>query len=211
MLAALAAEGLDPGTCLAEAGDVLVAQGGVLTFRHPMLRSATWERASASERVSAHGSLAGVIPDRAARAWHLAEATPGHDAALADELVAVADMERSRRGFAAASRAMERAARLTPDPVLRGDWLAAATEDAYVAGDADRARRLAAEVLGSDAGAEPRARVLLALGLLEWSHGPFARARELFEQAAGLATGRLLVRTLCELFHTCHLLDDIAG
>ena len=47
--------------------------------------------------------------------------------------------------------------------------------------------------------------------MLEWSHGPFARARELFEQAAGLATGRLLVRTLCELVHTCHLLDDTGG
>ena len=211
MLEALAAQGLDSGTCLAEAGEVLVSQGGVLTFRHPMLRSATWERASVSERVSAHGSLAAVVPDRAARAWHSAEATPGHDATLADELAAVADVDRSRRGFAAASRAMERAARLTPDPVLRGDWLAAATEDAYVAGDADRARRLAVEVLDSDLGADPRARVLVALGLLEWSHGPFARARELFEQAAALATGRLLVRTLCELFHTCHLLDDTDG
>ena len=211
VVAALAAEGLDSATCLAESGEVLVAQGGVLTFRHPMLRSATWERAPVSERLSAHSSLAAVIPDRAARAWHRAEATAGQDAALAGELAAVADVDRSRRGYAAASRAMERAARLTPDPVLRGDWLAAATEDAYVAGDADRARRLAAEVIGSDASAEPRARVLLALGLLEWSHGPFARARELFEQAAGLATGRLLVRTLCELFHTCHLLDDTAG
>jgi DNA-binding NarL/FixJ family response regulator len=211
VVAALAAEDLDPESCLAEAGEVLVAQGGVLTFRHPMLRSAAWDRASVSERLSAHGSLAAVIPDRAARAWHHAEATPGHDAALADELAAVADVDRSRRGFASASRAMERAARLTPDPALRGDWLAAATEDAYVAGDADRARRLAAEVLDSDLGADPRARVLLALGLLEWSHGPFARARELFEQAAALATGRLLVRTLCELFHTCHLLDDTDG
>ncbi len=84
----------------------------------------------------------------------------------------------------AASTAMERAARLTPDPLLRGAWLAAATDDAYVAGDADRTRRLAAEVLGSDAEADPRARVLVALGTLEWSDGPFARARELFEQAA---------------------------
>jgi DNA-binding NarL/FixJ family response regulator len=211
VLAALAAEGLDSATCLAETGEVLVAQRGVLTFRHPMLRSATWERASVSERLSAHGRLAAVIPDRAARAWHRAEATQGQDAALADELAAVADVDRSRRGFAAASRAMEHAARLTPDPVRRGDWLAAATEDAYVAGDADRARRLGAEVLGSDVGADPRARALVALGLLEWSDGPFARARELFEQASRLATGRLLVRTLCELFHTCHLLDDLDG
>ena len=82
-----------------------------------MLRSATWERASVSERLSAHDSLAAVIPDRAARAWHRAEATAGQDAALAGELAAVADVDRSRRGFAAASRAMERAARLSPDPV----------------------------------------------------------------------------------------------
>ena len=211
VLAALAAEGLDSVNCLTESGDVLAAQGGLLTFRHPMLRSATWERASVSERVSAHGSLAAVISDRASRAWHRAEATPGLDAALAGELAEVADVDRARRGFAAASSAMERAARLTPDPLLRGDWLAAATEDAYVAGDADRARRLAAEVLDSDVGADPRARVLLALGMLEWSHGPFVRARELFEQAAALATGRSLVRTLCELFHTCHLLDDTDG
>ena len=211
VLAALSAEGLDPGTSLAQSGPVLVAQGGLLMFRHPMLRSATWERASLAERHSAHGSLAAVIPDRAARAWHRAEAASGQDAELAHELAAVAEVDRSRRGFAAASRAMERAARLTPDPVLRGDWLAAATDDAYVAGDADRARRLASEVLGSDADADARARALFAQGMLEWSHGTFAHARELFEQAAGLATGRLLVRTLGELLHTCHLLDDTRG
>ena len=211
LLAALAAEGLEPGTCLAEAGQVLIARAGVLTFRHPMLRSATWERASGSERASAHSALAAVITDRAARAWHRAEATPGQDGTLAEELAAVADADRSRRGFGAASRAMERAARLTPNLVRRGDWLATATEDAYVAGDADRVRRLAAEVLGCDVGGDSRARALVALGLLEWSHGPFSRARELFEQAAGLATGRLLVRTLSDLFHTCYLLDDTEG
>jgi DNA-binding CsgD family transcriptional regulator len=106
---------------------------------------------------------------------------------------------------------MERAARLTPDLVLRGDWLAAAAEDAYVAGDADRVRQLAAEVLGSDVGADPRARVLLALGLLEWSHGTFAHARELFEQSAALGEGGLLVRALCELFLACHVVGDLDG
>jgi DNA-binding NarL/FixJ family response regulator len=211
VLAALAADGLDPVACLVESGDVLVTQGGMLTFRHPLLRSTTWDQASMSERLSAHASLAAVIDDRAARAWHRAEATPGRDAALADELARVADLDRSRRGFAAASRAMERAARSTPAPMLRGERLAAATEDAYVAGDAERARRLAADVLGSDIGSGPRARVLLTLGMLEWLHGPPARARDLFEQAADLADGRLLVRSLCELFHTCHVLDDTAG
>lgn len=135
----------------------------------------------------------------------------GQDAELAGELAAIADVDRSRRGFASASRTVERAARLTPDPTRRGAWLATATEDAYLAGDTERVRRLAAEVVASDVGADPRARVLVALGMLEWSHGTFARARDLLMQAADLATGRLLMRILCELFHTCHLLDDAEG
>ncbi|CRK61807.1 putative transcriptional regulator [Alloactinosynnema sp. L-07] len=211
VLAALTTEGLDPATCLAEAGEVLVAHGGLLGFRHPLLRSATWDRAAAPERATAHRSLAGVVSDRAARAWHRAEATPGHDEALAGELAAVAEVDRSRRGFAAASAAMERAARLTSDPVLRADRLATATDDAHVAGDTDRVRRLAAEVLDSAAEAEPRARVLVALGTLEQCFGTFARARDFFEQAANLATGRLLIRTLNQLSTICHVLDDVLG
>ena len=211
VVAALAAEGLDPDACIAEARDLLSVQGAALAFRHPLLRSATWERAVVSERRSAHMSLASVVPDAAARAWHRAEATPGYDEALADELAAVADVDRSRRGFAAASAAMERAARLTADPYKRSQRLAAATDDAYVAGDAARVRRLASEVLVSGAEPVPRARVLVALGMLEQHHGTVARSRELLEQAAELATGRLLMRTLCELVHICHFVDDAAG
>jgi DNA-binding NarL/FixJ family response regulator len=211
VLAALVSEGLDPDECLAGTGQVLVVQAGQCTFRHPLLRSAAWERASVVERQSAHRSLAAVTMDQAARAWHRAEATPGHDDALAVELVRVADVDRSRRGFAAASGAVERAARLTADPERRAVWLAVAAEDAYLAGDADRVRRLAAEVLGSDAGTEPRARALVALGMLELWYGTFVRARDLLEQAAELATGLDLVRTLAELANVCHLLDDAPG
>ncbi|TDO43426.1 putative ATPase [Kribbella sp. VKM Ac-2527] len=211
MLAALVSEGLDPDECLAGTAQVLVVQDGRCTFRHPLLRSAAWARATVIERQAAHRSLAAVTLDQAARAWHRAEATPGHDNALAEELARVADVDRSRRGFAAASGAIERAARLTADPGRRADWLAVAAEDAHLAGDADRVRRLAAEVLRSDAGAESRARVLLTLGMLEVWYGTFARARDLLEQAAELATGLQLIRTLSELFHICYLLDDIAG
>jgi len=211
VFAALAAEGFDPETCLADAGDMLSVQDGALTFRHPLLRSATWRRASVPERRSAHVSLAGVVADASARTWHRAEATPGYDEALADELAAVADVDRSRRGFAAAAAAMERAARLTADPQKRSERLAASTDDAYVAGDAVRVRRLASEVLESAVRAEPRARTLFVLGMLEWHHGTVARSRELFEQAAELATGRLLMRALCELVHICHFVDDVAG
>lgn len=211
VLAALAAEGWAAEACLQDCGDVLQTRGGFLIFRHPMVRSATWERASVSEQRSAHAVLAAVAPGQAARVWHQAEATPGRDSNLADELAALAALDRSRRGFAAASQAMERAARLTPASLLRGAWLASATEDAYIAGDMDRARRLADEVLGSTADAEPRARVLVVKGSLEWFYGTFARARDLFAQASELASGRESIRTLCQLFHTCHVLDDTEG
>jgi DNA-binding CsgD family transcriptional regulator len=211
VLPAVTAEGLDPDACLAEAAEVLGVADGRLAFRHPLLRSAAWARATAAERRSAHRSLAAVSTDRAARAWHRAEAVPGPDDALAAELAAVAELDRSRRGFAAAAATMERAARLSSDPGAAADRLAAATEDAELAGDAGRVRRLADEVLRSDAGAGPRARVLVALGSLELGHGTFARARDLFEQAAGLATGALLVRTLAEMAEVCYLLDDTSA
>ena len=56
-----------------------------------------------------------------------------------------------------------------------------------------------------------RATVLLALGMLEVNTGTFARARDLFTQAAGIASGRLLIRILAELASICFIFDDSAG
>lgn len=211
VLAALAAEGLDADTCLFDVSEVLTMQDGALTFRHPLLRSTTWQRASVPERRSAHRSLADVVTDKSARVWHLVEATSGHDEALADDLAAVAKTDRKRRGFAAAATAMERSARLTADVRRRGERLAAAIDDAYVAGDVARVRRLATELLGSAAEDSPRARVLVTLGMLELHYGVMARAKELFEQAAEVATGRLLLQALCQIAHACHYYDDTQG
>lgn len=211
VLAALAAEGLDAEECVAGASDVLTLEGATLAFRHPLLRSATWGRAARSERLSAHTTLAGVLPHGTARTWQQALAATGPDAGLAADLVAVAQADRTRQGFAAASRAMEQAARLAPQPSGRHQWLSIATEDALIAGDTARARRLASEVLASDAGPGPRARALLTLGLLEQAHGTLVASRDLFERAADVAEGRLLLRTLAEVLGTCHLLDDTDG
>jgi DNA-binding CsgD family transcriptional regulator len=211
LVAALAAEGWDPHACLEGVGEVLTLDAGTVRFRHPLLRSAAWQRAARSERLSAHATLARVLRPGSARTWHLAEAATGVNPDLACELAAVAVSDRSRHGFAASARALERASRLTSDPARQQEWLARATEDALVAGDTARARRLGSQVLASGADPAPRARVLLALGLLEQAHGTLVASRDLLERAAEVAEGRVLLRALAQLLGVCHLLDDTAG
>jgi DNA-binding CsgD family transcriptional regulator len=211
IVAAMTHAGLEPGSCLEQAADVVRSVEGEVVFRHPLLRSAAWQLASAAERREAHAALAAVLPAGQARTWHRVEMAVGFDRELAGELAAMADMDRSRRGYGAASAASERAARLQPDASAAVALLASATEDAYVAGDAERTRRLAGEVLDRTLDDAPRATVLLALGMLELNTGTFARARDLFTEAVGIASGRLLIRILAELASICYIFDDSAG
>jgi DNA-binding NarL/FixJ family response regulator len=214
--AALAAVGIEPGPSLAAAAEVMTPADGVLTFRHPLLRSAALRRATPEELREAHRVLAGVVPNRDSRVWHRADAVVGYDEELADELADLADKDRSRRGYAAAAVAAERAARLTGDQVRRIGWLAAAADDAYLAGDGDRVRRLADPVLAASVGAadpagrEARSRVLACLGMLELYRGTYARASELLEEAAAFASGRPLLRTLADLAMIYYNTDDRA-
>ena len=211
---ALAARGLDPGRCLDEAAGVLEQGEAVVPFRHPLLRSAAWHRAGPAERREAHAALAAALPAGPARTWHRAEAASGYDRELALELADTARSEGARRGYAAASVAYERAARLMREPADAMPLLAAAAESAHLAGDGVRARRLAEEVLDGGAGDADRAGALFVLGQLEEYTGTFVRARELLARpptrpiARG---GRLLLRMLVELAGTCYLLDDQAG
>jgi hypothetical protein len=74
-------------TPAAEAG--LLEFGGRVRFRHPLVRSAAYRSASVQEQQDAHGALAEVTdpevdPDR--RAWHRAQAAPGPDESVAEEL-----------------------------------------------------------------------------------------------------------------------------
>ena len=212
---ALAGRGLDPERCLDEAAAVLEQAGVVLAFRHPLLRSAAWHRAGNAERRQAHAALAAALPAGSARTWHRAEAASGYDRELALELAGTARSEGARRGYAAAAVAYERAARLMRERAEAMPLVAAAAESAHLAGDGVRAQRLAEEVLDGAAGDAERASALFVLGQLEEYTGTFARARELFAEAAEAADaggdGRLLLRVLVELAGTCYLLDDQEG
>jgi DNA-binding NarL/FixJ family response regulator len=215
VIASLQAQQHDPEVALgdAERRGVLVREPGVVRFRHPLLRTAAWATATPPERRTAHAALAAALPDsrRRTRIWHLAEAATAPDGSLAAELEALADEDRNRYGHAAASAALERAARLSDDPTAAGDRLAAAIEDAALAGDVGRARDLAEQLLDSDADHPARGRALASLGTLEHASGSVPRAAQLLAQAADRTDGRLRVRVLAELAMARHRLGDYGG
>ena len=126
-----AATRLGLGSEAAVAGQTagLVTLGSHVRFRHPLVRSAVYRAASATNRLLVHGALAEATdshhdPDR--RAWHRGHATAGLDESVADELERSAGRARARGGIAAAATFLERAAELTPDPGRRGRRLLAA-------------------------------------------------------------------------------------
>ena len=216
LVSALRQNGVDPDAALDEAEErgVLVRDRGGLRFGHPLLRGAAWRLATPAQRRRAHLELAGALPGEAARTvrtWHLAEAAGGPDDALAGELVAVAEEDRARRGFAAASAALERAALLTTDPGRAAERLAPAVSDAFLAGDIERTRALAARVLDGPAGQLARGQVLSTLGVLDQYAGSVPRAAELLATAAELVEGPQRVWALAELAFTRFRLNDLAS
>ena len=132
----------------------LIKIGSRVVFRHPLVRSAAYRAASASDRREIHWALAEVTdmvldPDR--RAWHRAQAAARPDEAVAAELETSADRARARGGAAAAAAFFGAgAATLTPDPSRRA------------------ARGLAAASAKRDAGALNAATALL----VAVEHGP---------------------------------------
>jgi DNA-binding CsgD family transcriptional regulator len=125
----------------------LLEMGGLVRFRHPLVRSAVYRAASPTERHRVHGALADVTepdadPDR--RAWHRAEAAPGPDEGVAAELERSAGRAQARGGLAAAAAFLERAVGLTLDPTLRTKRALAAARAKFEAAAPDAASELLA-------------------------------------------------------------------
>ncbi len=106
-------------------------------FRHPLVRSAAYQSASAQDRQAAHRTLAEVTdpeldPDR--RAWHRAQAAPEPDEDVAGELERSAGRAQARGGLAAAAAFGERGVMLTPDLARRAGRALAAANTKFQAG-----------------------------------------------------------------------------
>ncbi|GIG70259.1 ATP-binding protein [Phytomonospora endophytica] len=120
--------------------------GTLLSFRHPLIRSAVYQTATIADRLAVHGALSEVLTGEAdadRRAWHTAAAATGTDEDAAAQLAATAERAKARGGEAAAVTALVRAAALTADPETRAARLVAAAESAGDSGQGPRARELA--------------------------------------------------------------------
>jgi DNA-binding CsgD family transcriptional regulator len=144
-----AAERLGIGPAAAEAAEAegLLAIGGRVTFRHPLVRSAMYRSAASEDRRAVHLALAEATdreadPDR--RAWHLAAAAAGPDEEVAVELERSAGRAQARGGLAAAAAFLRRAVTLTKDPVQRAVRALAAAQASLQAGEFEAALGLAA-------------------------------------------------------------------
>ena len=122
-----------------------------LEFRHPLVRSAIYQRASPTERRAAHAALASALPQeqRSRRVWHRGASLVEPDERVAGALEDVAREAQERRGPAAAAAAWRRAAELTPDVGLRARRLLAASEASWEAGASDAAQQAADAALAA--------------------------------------------------------------
>jgi DNA-binding CsgD family transcriptional regulator len=175
IVAGLAGLGLPPEALEpAEDAGLIRVVDGRLGFRHPLVRSAVFHGAPASDRRGAHRALAEGLagsPQPEARAWHLAGAALGPDEEAADALKQAAEHARRRGGYAAAAAALERAARLTPDPKICTERLAAAADAAWRAGRTETASELVREALAGATDEALRAEALRLHGSIEFFAG----------------------------------------
>jgi DNA-binding CsgD family transcriptional regulator len=127
----------------AEAGLLQVRRR--VEFAHPLVRSAAYRAADATDRHRVHRALADATdaqadPDR--RAWHQARATAGPDEEVAAELERSAGRAQARAGLAAAAAFLTRATDLTPAPAARTGRALAAASASVQAGAFEGARTL---------------------------------------------------------------------
>jgi ATP/maltotriose-dependent transcriptional regulator MalT len=116
--------------------------GPTVRYRHPLMRSALDQAATAGQRRSAHLALAEVIADPDRRAWHRAKAVLGEDEGAAADLEITAGRALDRGAPATALGALELAASLTPPGPDRARRLLAAAELAFQLGDPPAVGRL---------------------------------------------------------------------
>src|SRR3954451_5451706 len=144
---AAATLGLERQAAEPAAGERLLEGRAPRRVRHPLVRSAAYRAALATERHAVHAALAAATdpetdPDR--RAWHRAHAEIAPDEEEAGELIDSASRAQGRGGIAASAAFLERAVTFTPDPGERASRALTAAQMKLEAGDLSAAGSLLA-------------------------------------------------------------------
>jgi hypothetical protein len=161
----------------AELAGLVVSSGDAIQVVHPLVRSATYQAATGSERRAAHRALAAALADVGdtdRRAWHLAAGVDGPDPDAADALRRVAVRAELRGGHGAAAAAFDRAAALSQDGEVRARLLFDAARNLWLSGDADGAGRALATARQLTEGRVLRADIDRLRGRLEVNVGSAA-------------------------------------
>jgi DNA-binding CsgD family transcriptional regulator len=161
--------------------------GGRVEFAHPLVRSAAYRSAVASDRHRVHHALAEATdaetdPDR--RAWHRARATAGHGEDVAAELERSASRAQARGGLAASAAFLERAALLTPESAGRAARMLTAAHAKRLAGMPADASALLAKASAGPLDALQRATAQRLRGELALDQSHAGNAASLLLEAA---------------------------
>jgi ATP/maltotriose-dependent transcriptional regulator MalT len=185
---------------------VVAFEGSRLRFSHPLLASICYEQALPAKRHDVHRALAEVVADVEERARHLALATDGPDAAVADELDRAAERAAARGAAATAAELCELSAELSPSRSARARVRRLRAADLHrFAGDGERAYGILSELLEEVPPGLERADILYSLA--STFRADPARMAELCDEALAQAVGDdvrsariLALRTWVRLF-----------
>ena len=171
----------------AERSGLLAISGDTVTVRHPLVRSAVYQAATANERREVHHALADALDaledsDRAT--WHRAVAADGPDEKLVAALDQVGARAERRGGYRAAADAYERAAELTADPLAKAGRQLAAARNAWASGQTARSTRLLSAARGRADDPLLLADIDRLRGRIAVNVGSAADAHRIFTQAA---------------------------
>lgn len=161
--------------------------GRTLEFRHPLMRSAIYTRATVGDRLATHRALAAAMDDMPERQLvHLAASTLGPDEELAARLERFADASQARGKPAAAVPALRRAADLVHDAHRRTGILIRAVELASEINDRVHTQLLLDRADMRELGPLERARLMVVSDKATFDPGePQRRIREMVTTAAG--------------------------
>jgi DNA-binding CsgD family transcriptional regulator len=181
--------GIDAETAAPAAAAKLLTIDSRVRFCHPLLRSTVYRAASAQHRREAHHALAQDINLRAEplhHVWHAAQAAPGPDENIAEQLQRSAEQARDRSELATAAVLWERAAQLTPDRARRAARHVNAARATHDAGAPEEALRLLSLAEAGPLGELPRAQVQLLRGQIALASRTGDAAQMLWQAAKEL-------------------------